>query len=293
MHTLTLTASAAKLYDAERLASEFTLDELSEFVTAALQRPDNYIGFDERVYTTHAQLFATPSFDLTDDYPVGEANYRAALKLLTEEFPRQAEDSSFGHWTYSRYNAVLVQLLTKGGKITPAAVRAFQLAHGLQDYPLIDDEVYSEITDEIETAAMLDWAADYAHEGMTEYGLDLPADETEVRAWVQRVADAMHEWMNERGTSMEDRYDERWTEELTEHLDALDFTPPAPVDPTSVPLDIPDTQWYIRAAGADEPTAGPFDSDDDARDWMDADESDTDWELDAVTVPVINIPEEN
>lgn len=160
-------ASAAQLRDALDLSDE----TVQQYAADALTRPSDASFWDEDLYVTHTLAFHTPDWSLTSDYIDGQANYRDALEDLTARYPRQAEAASVGHWTYSRFQCVKVQVLTKRGNLTPAFVYAVSLIERLRDYPLLSDETYWELEEEVWDAAIKDaveWAERDREEPFTE-----------------------------------------------------------------------------------------------------------------------------
>lgn len=132
-------------------------DTLTTFVQEALERPGDAHFWDEELYVTHTLAFHTPAWNLTDDYIMDQANYRDALDLLE---PYGAESATVSHWTYSQYECIKVPMLTEAGEITAAAVALWEIVTGLQDYPLISDDTYSELEVEVNDRAMsdaIDW----------------------------------------------------------------------------------------------------------------------------------------
>ena len=126
---------------------------LEEFVRESLERPSDAGFWDEELYVTHTLAMHTPAWHLTDDYIVEQANYRAALELLE---PYGAEAATVGHWTYSQFECIKVPMLTEDGAITAAAVALWDLVTGLQDYPVLDEQLWSELEWEVNDRAMTD-----------------------------------------------------------------------------------------------------------------------------------------
>lgn len=120
-------------------------ESLQDFAERALERPGDAAFWDDDLYNTHTLMFHTPDWELTDEYIIDQANYRTALRLLTDEFPEDVEAATVGHWTYSRYECIKVRVLTDKGAIHPAFVRAMSFVVGLENYPVLDDEAYSEL----------------------------------------------------------------------------------------------------------------------------------------------------
>lgn len=129
-----------------------TVDEdLEAFVRESLDRPSDAGFWDEELYVTHTLAFHTPAWHLTDEYIIGQANYRDALDILE---PLGAEAATVGHWTYSTFECIKVPMITESGEITAAAVELWHLTMNLQDYPLISDETHSELEMEVNDEAM-------------------------------------------------------------------------------------------------------------------------------------------
>lgn len=127
--------------------------ELEAFVRESLERPSDAGFWDEELYVTHTLAFHTPAWHLTDDYIVEQANYRAALELLE---PYGAEAATVGHWTYSTFECIKVPMLTEAGEITAAAVALWNIQMRLQDCPVLDEQLWSELEWEVNESAMAD-----------------------------------------------------------------------------------------------------------------------------------------
>ena len=126
---------------------------LEEFVREALERPSDAGFWDEELYVTHTLAMHTPAWDLTDDYIVEQANYRAALEELEE---LGAEAATVGHWTYSQFECIKVPMLTEAGEITAAAVALWNIHMRLRDCPVLDEDLWSELEWEVNERAMTD-----------------------------------------------------------------------------------------------------------------------------------------
>ncbi len=126
---------------------------LEEFVRESLERPSDAGFWDEELYVTHTLAMHTPAWHLTNEYIIGQANYRAALELLE---PYGAEAATVGHWTYSTFECIKVPMLTEAGEITAGAVALWDLVMGLQDYPVLDEQLWNELEWEVNERAMTD-----------------------------------------------------------------------------------------------------------------------------------------
>lgn len=127
--------------------------ELKAFVREAMERPSEASFWDEELYVTHTLAMHTPAWDLTDEYILDQANYRAALEELE---PLGAEAATVGHWTYSTFECIKVPMLTKKGKITAAAVGLWDIRNRLRDYAILDEQLWSELEWEVNERAMTD-----------------------------------------------------------------------------------------------------------------------------------------
>lgn len=136
---------------AEENMIEVDLEELSAFVHDSLVRPRDAEFWDDALYVTHTLAFGTPAWHLTSDYIISQVNYRVALETLE---PLGAEAATIGHWTYSQFECIKVPMLTKSGKITPAAVELWNLVEGLKDYPMLSDDLYGVLEMEVNDEAM-------------------------------------------------------------------------------------------------------------------------------------------
>ena len=126
---------------------------LEEFVRESLERPSDAGFWDEELYVTHTLAMHTPAWHLTDDYIIEQANYRVALEELSEV---GAEAATVGHWTYSQFECIKVPMLTEDGAITAAAVALWNIHMRLQDYPVLDEQLWSELEWEVSERAMTD-----------------------------------------------------------------------------------------------------------------------------------------
>lgn len=126
-------------------------EDLEIFVKESLEQPGDAYFRDEELYVTHTLAFHTPAWNLTDEYIIDQANYRAALEFLE---PYGAEAATVGHWTYSTFECIKVPMLTEDDEITAAAVALWDLDMGLRDYPVLDENLWSELEMEVNTEAM-------------------------------------------------------------------------------------------------------------------------------------------
>jgi hypothetical protein len=143
--------------------TDFDFDEetYAEAAEEALTRPSEASFWDDDLYVTHTLMFHTPDPQLTDEYAIGYSNYRSVLAHLRELYPKDVTEASIGHWTYSRFLCIKVKVKTKKGKLTKAFRAAYDIARGLQDYPIFDDDDHNELASELEDAFIEAVANDY------------------------------------------------------------------------------------------------------------------------------------
>jgi len=131
-----------------RAGVEVDYGKVIEYAEGLLEHPADSAWRDRELWDTHTLMFAAPDIALTDDYLGDYSNYRSALRMLSEAYPEDVEDASFGHWTYSRFVAVKIRV-HRDGVITPAFTEAVGLIEALEDYALIDEDDYCELRDEV------------------------------------------------------------------------------------------------------------------------------------------------
>lgn len=149
----------------------FIEDDLIEFygldgesivdrATEALAHPADSGWSDKDLWKTHTLMFATPDKSLTDEYLADWSNYRSALRELSADYPNDVEEATFRHWTYSRFMAVKIRVVTDTGAITEAFVKALQLEDSLEHNHLLDEDDFMELEDEVRTLALKEIADD-------------------------------------------------------------------------------------------------------------------------------------
>ena len=165
-------------------------DALIAAATSALERPSDSGWWDDDLFSTHTLMFATPDWSLTDEYIVGQANYRAILEDMSSAYARHpgaVESATFGHWTYSRYQCIKVRVCYADGTIHPAFVDAYAIAQGLErDYPLYSDETHSELELEV-----WDRTVDMA---IADARSDSDDDSRESETWEETFRESISEW---------------------------------------------------------------------------------------------------
>lgn len=133
-------------------------EDLEGAAEEALVHPPDSAWRDEDLWNTHTLMFATPSPELTDDYLLDYANYRAALEYLTENYPGDVEEATFGHWTYSQFVALKVRVRGDDGEVTEAYAAALTLTKQAEVDAILDEFIYGEEELRVEDAALKQWA---------------------------------------------------------------------------------------------------------------------------------------
>lgn len=160
------------------------MDDIQTFVRDALERPSDAAFWDKDLFTTHGLFFHTPDWSITEDDILGQANYRAALDLLARY---GAQEATVGHWTYSRFQCIKVQILSVHGEVTRAALELLEILNGLEDYPVVDEEKWSELENNAQEKNFRE-EIDYQIKWL---GVELSVGERE--ALVARVEELYHE----------------------------------------------------------------------------------------------------
>lgn len=85
------------------------------------------------------------TFSKTRDSGITEqSNYDAIKGDLEERFPKDVSDEHFRHFAVGWIDHLLVRMLDKNGKVTKAGIAVLEWKDRLKDYPIADDEDYSE-----------------------------------------------------------------------------------------------------------------------------------------------------
>lgn len=163
-------------------------DEIVREARKILEQPSDSAWFDSELWETHVTAFAYTELSGTD--VMGESNHYAALERLENvarayrgddvEMAERVERSSFGHWTYSRFECLKVRVLDlvyEGGyddnegwtedqyEVTPEFVELLAMREELREYPLLDEDDYMER----ESALRGEWSSESADELRAEY----------------------------------------------------------------------------------------------------------------------------
>jgi len=73
-----------------------------------------------------------------------ESNYAVIKSDLEERFPEDVSDERFNHWAVGWVDYLLVKMLDEQGQVTPAGIATLEWVDKLDDYPLADEDDYSE-----------------------------------------------------------------------------------------------------------------------------------------------------
>jgi hypothetical protein len=143
-------------------------DDIIEMAELALTRPSDAAFWDSDLYSTHTlgMYWAPDSDDL-----IAESNYNVALNELQSAFPGESRiaPASVGHWTYSSFNCIKVRVIDKRNRITPEFVAFALMAISLRDYPLLNDEDYSNREYELWQNSVTEAISDYEHNIANEF----------------------------------------------------------------------------------------------------------------------------
>lgn len=72
------------------------------------------------------------------------SNYEVISEDLLKRFPRQVQTENYSHWLCGWVERICIQLKTKKGGITQAAEAAFDWYQKLEDYPVANEEHFSQ-----------------------------------------------------------------------------------------------------------------------------------------------------
>ena len=110
----------------------------------------NIVFSDDRPYRTHWLFwaYAHGAGDLMD-----ESNYQAIQGMMEgldadtsvdDHDPDDWFEGTVGHWTYSSFTVFYVRPYAENGEPTPAGLLAYKISEELADYPILDEDDYSE-----------------------------------------------------------------------------------------------------------------------------------------------------
>ena len=132
------------------------------------QYPSDFGRFDDRLYDTHFPMFGWAN---RGDDILSESNFRTILAYLKDveksireetgdESGEWVFDGTVGHWAVGSLSQIYVQARDENGDILPIFREAVSIFDSLRnDYPVFDDQDYSELEDEYTEKAFDDeWA---------------------------------------------------------------------------------------------------------------------------------------
>lgn len=79
-----------------------------------------------------------------DSDTLEESNFWVVSKDLEERFPEDVEIVRFGHFGVGWIEELMVRFLDKKGKITAAGKAALEWAYEIDDYPVADEDDYTQ-----------------------------------------------------------------------------------------------------------------------------------------------------
>lgn len=126
------------------LDRDVTDDDLKAAAREALTRPSDAVFYDDRLYTTHGPVLAWA--ERGDDI-LAESNYLTVLPFLESaaEDEEHVLDVTVRHWAVGSLRQIFVQVYEEDSETFTAAFReAVVVAHSLRDYPVWDEDDYSE-----------------------------------------------------------------------------------------------------------------------------------------------------
>ena len=119
-----------------------------ERLTLEHGRPGNFAG-DAMCYGTHWPFF---SWANRGDDRLSEANYKAALAELQEvedtghsDGTPDLVDADVRHWVVGSLSQLWVRMKDDSGDFTPMWVKVAELCSALEDYPVLDEDLLSEL----------------------------------------------------------------------------------------------------------------------------------------------------
>jgi hypothetical protein len=104
---------------------------------SALDGPSNYVSWDREAEDSIAQWLVLPCGRNRDSECFDESNFAVAVKMLGGE-GENVQIHRFGHWACGWYELIVVRPDTDQAKI------AHGIEESLENYPLLDDDDFSE-----------------------------------------------------------------------------------------------------------------------------------------------------
>lgn len=125
-----------------------------------------------------------------DADPVDIDNFRVVKEYMEDTFPDDTQDVHCGHWACGWVDYIMVRMLdapiSEGGKITKAGQAALEFREQVAEYPLLDEDGYSEryfTCQECGEACAVEDMAEGPNEDSPERELDLWEDDGPYCDW--------------------------------------------------------------------------------------------------------------
>lgn len=117
-----------------------------------------YQALAEKVVKSFREI---PDFGYSGDLPLGrtwgiafgqsrdsglmeQSNFAVISADMLKRFRRDVQVVRFGHWAVGWVENIAVKMLDRHGRVTPAARAIFDWKSKMEDYPVADDEDYSQ-----------------------------------------------------------------------------------------------------------------------------------------------------
>jgi hypothetical protein len=120
---------------------EFTDEQLAEAAKECLTQPPHSAWWDDKLYDTFGSVM---SWAERGDDILSESNYKTAVRLLEAINSEDVMDISASHWLVGSLRQLFVRVRDDEDNYTPVFIEAVRIAYGLKDYPVLDEDDYSE-----------------------------------------------------------------------------------------------------------------------------------------------------
>lgn len=134
-----------------------TEDEVLSIVDQIQEQTEGMFVLDRKIETTHVMAFSHAWTLSSDETSLLHAVNQFAAKMELEDQKADFDETTFGHWTYSSYDTLAIRVLSDDQTTVEvgAAVLA-DLQNKLEDYPVLDDELYSIAESNVNDYTMID-----------------------------------------------------------------------------------------------------------------------------------------
>ena len=113
------------------------MERYCDFQPSAFDSRSNFMAFDADALESIEEWFVLPCSRNRDSDCLTESNFAVALEMLGGE-SETVQVHRFGHWACGWYEIIVVK------PETDAAKKAEEIEKSLDDYPVLDDEDFSE-----------------------------------------------------------------------------------------------------------------------------------------------------